>query len=105
MNRELLKNIYTMRKKADEWFEKIPREISIAFLDNPAMETEYKVAELLLKELYKEHAPEVSWLFYEWKPSSIMEFEGNRYKLDTLDEAIDSIFDISKLTPFTEDKT
>jgi hypothetical protein len=92
MNRDILKKIYTERKAIDGWLDSIPKEICAVFYDNPVIESEYKINAMLIKELYKEHAEEVSWLLYEWKSGSVIKYKDIEYALYTIDQAITSIF-------------
>lgn len=97
MNYELLKEIYKKRTQIRCWIDSLPKEIGYIFFENPAIDGECFITDLLIKELYKDKAEDVFWLLYDWKSGDVFEYEGTVFVLNTIEEAMYSIFEPVKL--------
>ena len=84
---ELLKNLRELQKVEDAYFDSLPRDISMAFIENGYTEALYKANALLMQEAFGDLAEEVGWFMYEWKPGySLVEADGTEWTFED-DEA------------------
>lgn len=63
----LVEQLKYSAERGDEWIDRVPREISAAFFDNPYVESLQFKVDLLIKTIFDDALlHEVEWFLYEW---------------------------------------
>ena len=69
MNKEkIFRELYSNMVKRDEYFDRLPSDINVAFIDNEYVNNLSMERDMLLKIIFGEHTEAVEWFLYEWKP-------------------------------------
>lgn len=64
---ELVKKLYETYDKGEQWLQEIPNEINEAFFDNPAIESQAEMIQILMGYILTEdERAAVGWFFHEW---------------------------------------
>lgn len=73
MNKELIfKQLHTNLLERDKYFDSIPTDICMAFMDNVLVDNLLHERDMLIKLIFGDQADAVEWFLYEWTPE--MEF-------------------------------
>lgn len=91
MNKELIfKELHKNLQARDAYFDSIPTDICMAFLENELVNNLLRERDMLIRLIFGEHADAVEWFLYEWTPE--MEFGPSGSELRTaknIDEYIE----------------
>ena len=90
MNKEkIFRELYEGSVKRDEWFDKLPRDINTAFIDNGYVNNLLMERDMLMSIVMGEHLEAVEWFLYEWRPGMVVGANGVTTKIHNIDEYID----------------
>jgi hypothetical protein len=65
---DLLKQLRQIQHTEDQYFDSLPSDISMAFVDNGYTQCLQEANALLVREVFGELAEWASYYLYEWKP-------------------------------------
>jgi hypothetical protein len=64
---DIFREIYRLRREGDEWLDKIPKEVSSVFFENPYVDSLYRINDLLTKKVFTESEIEdMDWFLVDW---------------------------------------
>ena len=78
----LLKSLYEMELKKEEWISKLPSDISDAFFDNPYVNGMQRQLDEMINAHFGIHSDSVDWLLYEWREGLEVSIDGKRFKIN-----------------------
>lgn len=89
MNKEeLFRKLVKNNEEREAYFESLPRDICMAFIDNGYCNNLLHERDMLIDNVFGEHAAAISWFLYEWKPGYDVGINGRMFKIYNIDEYI-----------------
>lgn len=82
---KIFRELYANLLKRDEYFDTIPRDINMAFVENQYVDNLLRERDMLIRLIFGEHSDAIEWFLYEWRPG----FEVDGVKINNIDEYID----------------
>lgn len=86
---QIFRDMYSNMQKRDAYFDKLPADINMAFIDNYYVNNLLFERDILIDAVFGEHAEAVSWFFYEWKPGMKVYADMAEAEINSIDEYID----------------
>lgn len=82
---KIFRELYANLLKRDEYFDTIPQDINMAFIENQYVDNLLHERDMLIRLIFGEHSDAIEWFLYEWRPG----FEVDGVKINNIDEYID----------------
>jgi len=86
---QIFRKLYTNAVKRGMYLGKIPRDINAAFFDNEYCSSLSMDIEMLMDEVFGDHAEAISWFLYDWNPGMICRSGESEHKIDSIDQYIE----------------
>lgn len=85
----LVRKLYELNIKQQEYIDKIPLDIRDAFFDNEYTAAYSVMLTVVMRAaLEPELFDDLQWLLYEWKPGAVISVDGVDYPIHTVDDYI-----------------
>ena len=82
---KIFRELYANLLKRDEYFDTIPQDINMAFVDNRYVDNLLHERDMLIRLIFGDQSEAIEWFLYEWRPG----FEVDGVKINNIDEYID----------------
>jgi hypothetical protein len=96
--KNLIKAMYEKYHESILWMDKIHSNTELqsivdAICDNPLVNNQYAVIDIMIDAIFGDKAEAVYWVLYEWKRGYEVTYpDGKTEKIYTIEQAIDSVF-------------
>lgn len=88
---QIFRELYANQLKRDSYFDTIPRDINMAFIDNVYVNNLLQERDMLIHLIFGDHSDAIEWFLYEWKEGYDVKPgpEFNATKIMDIDQYID----------------
>lgn len=82
---KIFRELYANLLKRDKYFDTIPQDICMAFIENRYVDNLLHERDMLIRLIFGDQSDAIEWFLYEWRPG----FEVDGVKINNIDEYID----------------
>lgn len=86
---KIFRELYANLVKRDEYFDTIPRDINMAFVQNEYVDNLLHERDMLIRLIFGDQSEAIEWFLYEWRPGFEVGCLGVCVPINNIDDYID----------------